>query len=220
VDSSQVILPGSVGVTENSGKSLMCSESTSRLPRLVGTLGVALVMLCAQVLSPAYAQVSASHEILDAQGHKLNDPRYELIRVLNDQEEHGLRLFRAGDYAAAYEVLSEPARHGLKRAQHSIALMHIEGQSLDKNPLIGIALIGLAAESGDRKLEREYREAIKTLPKKYRELVLAQTDCYVQRYGMKAQGIPFRKVKRTDSDMKVMKCVKEPGEFEDHAWVP
>jgi hypothetical protein len=201
-------------------KSLIWSENASRLPRLVGTLGVVLVMLWAEVLPPAYAQVSASHEILDAQGHKLNDPRYELIRVLNDQEQRGLRLFRAGDYAAAYELLSEPARHGLKRAQHSIALMHIEGQSVDKNPLIGIALIGLAAESGDKKLEREYRKAIKTLPEKYRKLVRAQTDYYVQRYGMKAQGISCGKVKRTDSNMKVMKCVKQPGVFEDHAWAP
>ena len=177
------------------------------------TLWVGLVPL-------VYAAETRFESIVDSQGHRLDDPRYDLIRALNEQEEQGIGLFRAGEYQAAYEVLSEPARHGLKRAQHSLALMHIQGQSVDKNPLIGIALLGLAAESGDRKLSRDYKAAIKTLPEKYQKLVHAQTDYYIQRYGMQAQGISCRKVRRTDSNMKVLKCLKQPGVYEDHAWAP
>jgi len=187
----------------------------------VRTFGLTIyILLCAGLASQTHAEESHFEGMLDAQGHRLDDPRYDLIRTLNEQEERGIGLFRAGDYSAAYELLSEPARNGLKRAQHSIALMHLKGQSVDKNPLIGIALLGLAAESGDRKLEREYKAAIKTLPEKYQKLVRAQTEYYVQRYGMQAQGISCRKVKKTDSNLKAMKCVKQPGVYEDHAWAP
>jgi TPR repeat protein len=177
------------------------------------TLWVGLVPL-------VYAAETQFESIVDSQGHRLDDPRYDLIRALNEQEERGIGLFRAGEYEVAYEVLSEPARHGLKRAQHSIALMHIAGQSVEKNVLIGIALLGLAAESGDRKLKKEYNAAVKTLQKKYQTLVRAQTDYYIQRYGMQVQGVACRKVKRTDSNLKVMKCLKQPGEYEDHPWAP
>ena len=157
---------------------------------------------------------------LDEQGHRLDDPRYDLIRKWHDQEEQGLKLHRQGQYADAYALLSDPARHGFKRAQHGIALMHIAGQSVEKNALVGIALLGLSAESGDRKLEKEYAAAVKSLPEKYQQLVRDQTQYYIQRYGTKAQGVACGKVKRTDSNLKVMKCVKQPGQYEDYAWAP
>ena len=97
----------------------MREEHAGRLPGLVGVLGLATIMLCAGVLPQSYAAESMHNGILDAHGHSLDDPRYELIRRLNE-----------------------------------------------------------------------------------------------------AQGVSCGKVRRTDSNMKVMKCVKEPGVYEDHAWAP
>ena len=117
-------------------------------------------------------------------------------------------------------MLSDTARQGFKPSQHTLALMHINGQSVEQNVLVGIALLGLAAESGDRKLKKEYSGALKKIPKKYQSLVEEQTNYYIQRYGTKVQGVACSKVKRADSNMKMMQCIKQPGKYEDFAWTP
>ena len=116
--------------------------------------------------------------------------------------------------------MAEAARHGLKRAQHSLALMHINGLSVTKNVLIGVALFGLAAESGERKLQREYEKAVKALPKKYHNLVREQTDYYIARYGMAVQGVHCSLVKRVGSNLKSMLCLKQPGQYDVWDWAP
>ena len=110
------------------------------------TCKVLMALLLVATLVPLSASAAETWEtVLDEAGRPIDDLRYESIRKWEDQEKRGLSLYKNGDYAEAYELLTEPARHGLKRAQHSIALMHIQGQSVDKNILIGTALFGLAA---------------------------------------------------------------------------
>jgi hypothetical protein len=157
---------------------------------------------------------------VDKYGYPIDDPLYEDIRTWLDQEERGLALFRLPDYEAAYPLLAEPARHGFKRAQHSLALMHLNGHSVEKNVLIGIALLGLAAESGDRKLQREYDKSLSSLPKKYQKPVRDQTDYYIARYGMDVQGISCARVKLVGSNLKRMRCSKEPGQYQTWDWAP
>ena len=179
-----------------------------------------LLILFSGVVSPLHGAEIPFEFTVDEQGHRLDDSRYDLIRKMSDQEKRGLRRHRQGEYADAYALLSDPARHGFKGAQHSLALMHIAGQSVDKNVLVGIALLGLAAESGDRKLEKEYAAAVKSMPEKYQQLVRDQTQYYIQRYGMEAQGVSCNKVKMPDSNLKVMRCLKQPGTYEEYAWAP
>ena len=159
-------------------------------------------------------------KVLDKHGYPLDDPRYEDIRGWLDAEERGLALYRAESYQDAYPALAEAARHGFKRAQHNIALMHINGHGVEKNPLVGVALLGLAAENGDRRLKSDYEKGIKALPKKFHELIREQTKYYIARYGMEAQGVSCRKVKRPGSNMKETRCVKQPGEYEVWDWTP
>ena len=158
--------------------------------------------------------------LIDDHGYPVDDPSYADIRIWLDQEERGLALFRAKNYQEAYPLLAEAARHGLKRAQHSLALMHINGDSVTKNVLIGVALFGLAAESGERKLQREYEKAVKALPKKYHNLVREQTDYYIARYGMAVQGVHCSLVKRVGSNLKSMLCLKQPGQYDVWDWAP
>ncbi len=198
-----------------------CKVSHSTMGALLCRRIAMLIFLVASVmLSSSLFAAVPDFDQRDAHGFDRLDPRYAFVTEMHDREDRGVRLYRAKEYKAAYEVLAEPARHGLKRAQHSIALMHIQGQSVEKNVLIGIALLGLAAESGDRKLQKEYAAAVKSLPQKFQLPVREQTQFYVQRYGMEAQGVACRKVKRTDSNFRMMKCFKQPGVYEDHAWAP
>ncbi len=176
-------------------------------------------LLCLPVTSLLSAE-RPSDRMVDSQGYPLDDPEYDEIRNWHDQEKRGLALFRKKDYARAYKTLAEPARHGFKRAQHSLALMHINGNGVDKNILVGIALLGLAAESGDRKLEREYDKAVKALPEKYQQPVRDQTQYYIARYGMDVQGITCSSVKRYQSNLKDMLCLKIPGEYRTWEWAP
>ena len=80
----------------------------------------------------AFAAETYFEELLDAQGHRLDDPEYDLIRKLYEDEARGISQYRAEKFEKAYATLSEPARHGFKRAQHTLALMHIEGQAVEK----------------------------------------------------------------------------------------
>ena len=166
------------------------------------------------------AGTTAFETLIDDHGYPIDDPSYADIRVWLDQEERGLSLFRAKRYVEAYPLLAEAARHGFKRAQHSLALMHINGNSVDKNVLIGIALLGLAAESGERKLKREYEKAVKSLPKKFHKPVRDQTDYYIARYGMAVQGVSCSLVKKPGSNLKHMVCLKQPGQYDDWDWAP
>ena len=166
------------------------------------------------------AGTTAFEQLIDDHGYPIDDPSYADIRVWLGQEERGLSLFRAKKYEAAYPLLAEAARHGFKRAQHSLALMHINGNSVEKNVLIGIALLGLAAESGERKLKREYEKAVKSLPNKFHKPVRDQTDYYIARYGMAVQGIGCSLVKKVGSNLKHMVCLKQPGQYEVWDWAP
>ncbi|MCZ6887161.1 MAG: hypothetical protein O7H39_01605, partial [Gammaproteobacteria bacterium] len=116
----------------------------------------------------------------DDQGINANDPALAAIRRLQESEELGIQLYRNGSYERAYEILSETARQGFKDSQHAMAMMYIRGEGVDKNPLIGTALFGLAAESGDRTLQRDYGKLLKSIPDKYRAVVEAQVAFYIE----------------------------------------
>ncbi len=179
---------------------------------------VCLVFSC--LCMGLHAGTTQFETLVDNHGYPVNDPSYADIRAWLDQEERGLSLFRAKNYERAYPLLAEAARHGLKRAQHSLALMHINGHSVTKNVLIGVALLGLAAESGERKLQREYEKAVNSLPKKFRKPVRDQTDYYIARYGMAVQGVNCSLVKQAGSNLKRMLCLKQPGQYKVWDWAP
>ena len=168
----------------------------------------------------AFAASERFDAIVDEHGYPIEDPRYDEIRTWHASQQEGLALYRREAFEAAYPVLAEPARHGFKEAQHAISLMHIKGQGVEKNVLVGVALLGLAAESGDRKLVREYKKSVKALPERFRDLVRAQTEYYIERYGMKAQGVSCNQVKQAGSNLKQLKCVKQPGSYQNWAWNP
>ena len=158
--------------------------------------------------------------LFEDQGISASDPALQKIARLQAQEEMGVNLFRSGDYDRAYEVLAETARHGFKNSQHAMALMYLRGDGVEKHPLKGTALMGLAAESGDRRIRREYRELLNAIPDKYRDLVQQQVDFYIERYGMEAQGITCAMKRRPNSNMRAMECLKAPGVYEEYPWTP
>ncbi len=94
--------------------------------RLVFT--ILLTSLC---LSATIAQ-EFNEQILDQQGYPLDDPRYADIRKWFEAEQLGLSLYRSEEYEQAYLQLATAAQHGFKQAQHNIAIMHINGEGVEK----------------------------------------------------------------------------------------
>ncbi len=183
-------------------------------------LVIAGLLMAGLVTTTRAAIESMETNVLDSKGRPKDDPRYMEIRTLEEQEQRGVSLYRSGKYEKAYEVLSEPARLGFKRAQHSIALMHIQGQSVQKNLLIGTALFGLAVESGDRKLLKEHAKLLEMIPEKFTSLVKKQTEYYIERYGMEVQGIICTREKPSGSHFTVVECRKQPGNYKGYPWAP
>ena len=148
------------------------------------------------------------------------DPRYQEIKALFEAEQRGIDLYRAGGFEKAHAELSEPAAKGLKTAQQLMGLMYLRGEGVEKNPLKGVALLGLAAESGDRALKRQYSLALKNVPDQYQDVVRQQVAFYIARYGMAAQGITCKRTRKPQSHFMAMDCDKAPGDYEDHPWAP
>ena len=148
------------------------------------------------------------------------DPRYQEIKTLFAAEQRGIDLYRAGAFEKAYAELSEPAAKGLKTAQQLMALMHLKGEGVEQHPLKGVALLGLAAETGDRAVRRQYSEALKRVPEQYQEVVRQQVQFYIARYGMEVQGISCKRTRKPQSHFMAMDCDKAPGEYEVHPWAP
>lgn len=184
------------------------------------TITALAFLFTATLASVSSAEISTFESLIDSQGYPLDDPLYEEIRGWVEQEHRGLNLFRSKEYETAYPLLAGVAKHGFKRAQHSLAVMHANGYGVDKNVLVGVALLGLAAESGDPKLEREYKKGLKAIPEKYRELVGEQVKFYVARYGMETQGISCERIERTGSNLKQLLCLKRPGDYQTFDWAP
>ena len=181
------------------------------------------LILCVLILAsvPAFAAEEGPFgAVLDAQGYPLDDPAYDDVRRWYELERLGMNQYRNEMYEKAYETLSEPARRGYKRAQHTLALMHLEGYGVDKHPLVGVALLGLASESGDRRLTKEYEKSVKALPEKHQQVVRDQTAYYIARYGMKVQGVTCSMEPIRGSNRKTMTCVKGLGNHPDIPWAP
>ena len=148
------------------------------------------------------------------------DPRYQQVKALFAAEQRGVDLYRAQAFEKAYAELSEPAAKGLKRAQHLMGLMHLRGEGVERRPLKGVALLGLAAETGDRAVKRQYTEALKRVPEQYRDVVQQQVQFYIARYGMAAQGITCKRTRRPQSHFSAMDCDKAVGDYPVFPWQP
>ena len=148
------------------------------------------------------------------------DPRYQEVKALFAAEQRGVDLYRADSFEKAYAELSEPAAKGLKRAQHLMGLMHLRGEGVEKRPLKGVALLGLAAEAGDRMVKRQYSEALKRVPDEYRDVVQQQVQFYIDRYGMAAQGITCKRTRKPQSHFSAMDCDKAVGDYAVFPWQP
>lgn len=148
------------------------------------------------------------------------DPRYQEVKALFAAEQRGVDFYRAEAFEKAYAELSEPAAKGLKRAQHLMGLMHLRGEGVEKRPLKGVALLGLAAENGDRMVKRQYDEALKRVPEQYRDVVQQQVQFYIARYGMAAQGVTCKRTRRPQSHFSAMDCDKAVGDYPVFPWQP
>lgn len=148
------------------------------------------------------------------------DPQYEEVRLLFLAEERGMDLYRVGDFEGAHKELEAPAANGLKIAQQLMAFMYMRGEGVQKHPAKGVALLGLAAESGDRGVRRQYRKALDAVPDEYRDVVEQQVQFYIERYGMAAQGVTCKRANRPQSHFMAMDCTKAPGDYPDHPWAP
>ena len=148
------------------------------------------------------------------------DPHHQEVKALFAAEQRGIDLYRAGAFERAYSELAEPAAKGLKVAQQLMGLMYLRGEGVEKHPLKGVALLGLAAETGDKTVERQYSEALKRVPDQFRDVVRQQVQFYIARYGMAAQGISCKRTRKPQSHFTAMDCDKAPGDYEVYPWAP
>ncbi|WP_157956511.1 SEL1-like repeat protein [Dyella sp. C11] len=102
-------------------------------------MGALLLASCA--VSAATMDDPASHEVLAAMartstwGHP--DEFGEFV---------GMRYYASGDYAKAMKYFDMGARYADKLSQLSIGLMYLNGEGVEKNPVMAYAWLSLAAE--------------------------------------------------------------------------
>jgi hypothetical protein len=101
----------------------------------------------ALVCSLLVLAASAANAELDYRNYAQNAPGTQFL-------ERGNTFFRQGDYAAAAGYYRLAARWADKLAQFNLGLLHVNGDGVERDPLLGWAWIELAAERGYPKYQR------------------------------------------------------------------
>lgn len=144
----------------------------------IGIMAVAVLLFSLDSAHAATMQEKASQEVLAAMertstwGHP--DQYGEFL---------GMQAYASGDYAKAMKYFEMGARYADKLSQLSIGLMYLQGEGVEKDPVIAYAWLALAAE---RKFPRYVatRDAVwKQLDDSQRQRASALLDQLSGEYG-------------------------------------
>ena len=151
---------------------------------------------------PAIAQIQG---IPDYERSDNLEPEVELMYK---REASGLKQYDRGDYEAAFEQLSETAIQGLKKSQYILAFMFLKGEYVDKNILLGMAWLGVAAESEDKEWVEQYNNLYANFNEAQQAMVDAKVNQYIERYGLSKTNVTCERLQAAGSRRYETRCIK------------
>ena len=140
---------------------------------------------------------------------------YEIDNIY-ENETSGLRFYEKGEYEQALGLLKETAALGMKRSQYILGFMFLRGEGVSRNPLIGLAWMGLATESGNEEWRETYTPMYEALNDAQRTVLDRKIAEYRGKYGAVVQGVTCAKTKIVGSRKVDWVCRKSEGSYELH----
>jgi TPR repeat protein len=140
----------------------------------------------------------------------------EQIRALYDKEASGIRAYIDGRYEAAFDILSDTARKGMKESQYLLFRMFMQGEGVDKSILIGFGWLGVAIESGEEEWNDTFNTLYGSLNDAQRAMVDAKVKDYVTKFGTVVQGITCQKRTAAGSRRYEIRCDKSVGNYPEY----
>lgn len=138
------------------------------------------------------------------------------INALYEKQMDGIHAYEAGDYGAAFKVLSNGATKGLKDSQYLVALMFMKGEGVTKNLLVGLGWLGVAIESGNEEWTEMYDSLYAALNDRQRAMVDEQVKRYVDKYGGRVQGVSCAKRTAVGDRQVKLRCNKIAGTYPEY----
>lgn len=140
-----------------------------------------------------------------------DDPFYDSIVLLYEDEERGLRHYERGEHEKAFEYLSRTAVRGLKKSQYILAFMFLKGEHVERSILLGMGWLGVAAESGEPEWQSLFDGLYERSNPQQRQMIDSKVDQYVSQYGMKAMNVSCALQPVTGSRRQEVRCLKSDG---------
>lgn len=140
-----------------------------------------------------------------------DDPFYDTIVLLYEDEERGLRHYERGEHEKAFEYLSRTAIRGLKKSQYILAFMFLKGEHVERSILLGMGWLGVAAESGEPEWQALFDGLYERSNPQQRQMIDSKVDQYVAQYGMKAMNVSCALQPVTGSRRQEVRCLKSDG---------
>ena len=143
---------------------------------------------------------------------------WESIPNLYQKEDAGLRYYERGEYAQAFEKLSETAIRGLKKSQYILAFMFMKGQHVDKSTLLAMAWLGVAKESEEKEWVDLYNSLYERMQPAQKAMIDDKVAEYVEWYGGRAQNVECGQRQASVGSRRIeSRCIKVEGpQYEIH----
>ncbi len=129
-------------------------------------------------------------------------------KQLFNNEKIGIRLYKDGDHARAYEKLRIPAEEGLKNAQYYLGFMYLKGQYVDQSVQKGMGWLGVATEVDLPEWQDTFDKIYQALSTKQRKTIDALVARYIADYGMSTQKVSCSRGSRVGSRKILVLCKK------------
>lgn len=123
-------------------------------------------------------------------------------------ERIAIKHYLEGDYASAFEALSQNALWGYKESQYFLAFMFLKGQHVQQSTVLGMAWLGVAKETGRKDWEAQYDQFYAAAPPDLKTKIDKKLAEYVSKFGLKAQNMTCSKTPSLDSARPRVRCHK------------
>jgi hypothetical protein len=112
---------------------------------------------------------------------------------LEVKEINGIKLYKKGEYKKAFELLKTPATWGYKGSQYAVAFMFLKGQHVEQSTVLGMAWLGVAAESKVPEWTQQFNAFYELASAEEKQKIDAKLKEYIGKFGMKAQHVTCSK---------------------------
>lgn len=119
---------------------------------------------------------------------------------------HAQQAITSRDYDKAFELYGQAAEWGHNGAQYVLGEMYLRGEGTEKNEVLGLAWLDVAAESRNRDFVKAHKNAAASLSDSDVQKAEKLADKISAVYGIEAAQLTCKREMRVGSNIKITNC--------------